>query len=150
MAIALTPFSALCGFLPLPQIAAYLKATPEFAILILPTTVQRFISVSSSNDPTGPAEKAALRDVFSSLMTADEAIFAPQLTKLVSRYENGGAVEEESAVKDLVLRLNSQFPADIGVFCAFMLNYVKMNPGEAIFLGAGEPHAYVSGGAFHP
>ena len=58
----------------------------------------------------------------------------------------GAAEKDESGVKDLVLRLNSQFPGDIGVFCAFMLNYVTLNPGEAIFLGAGEPHAYVSGG----
>jgi hypothetical protein len=34
------------------------------------------------------------------------------------------------------------------VFCAFLLNYVSLQPGEAIFLGAGEPHAYVSGGTF--
>ncbi|KAF9241651.1 RmlC-like cupin domain-containing protein [Melanogaster broomeanus] len=34
---------------------------------------------------------------------------------------------------------------NVGVFCAFMLNYVKLKPGQAIFLGAGEPHAYVSG-----
>jgi len=43
------------------------------------------------------------------------------------------------------LKLNAQFPGDIGVFCPFMLNYVKLAPGEAMFLGAGEPHAYVSG-----
>ena len=146
MAIALTPFTALCGFLPLPQIATYLKSTPEFTALIPATITQNFVSISSSDNPSGPEEKAALRDVFSSLMTADESVFTAQLTRLVSRYQNGAAEKDESGVKDLVLRLNSQFPGDIGVFCAFMLNYVTLNPGEAIFLGAGEPHAYVSGG----
>jgi len=53
--------------------------------------------------------------------------------------------EEEDEVRELVLRLNAQFPNDIGIFCAFLLNYVKLSPGEAIFLGAGEPHAYISG-----
>lgn len=45
----------------------------------------------------------------------------------------------------LVLRLEKQYPADIGVISAFFFNYVKLNPGEALYLGADEPHAYVSG-----
>lgn len=79
-------------------------------------------------------------------MTAEDAQVKSELKKLVTRYREGKERPEEKAVKDLVLQLNSQFPGDIGVFCAFVLNYVKMSPGEAIFLGAGEPHAYVSGG----
>lgn len=27
----------------------------------------------------------------------------------------------------------------------FFLNYLKLNPSEAIYLGANEPHAYISG-----
>ena len=79
-------------------------------------------------------------------MTAKESLFKTQLAELVIRYASGEVQEAEAPVKDLVLRLHSQFPGDIGVFCAFILNYVKMNPGDAIFLAAGEPHAYVSGG----
>jgi len=45
----------------------------------------------------------------------------------------------------LVLRLENQYPSDIGVIAAFFLNHVKLNPGEALFLGANEPHAYLSG-----
>ncbi|GBE84244.1 Mannose-6-phosphate isomerase [Sparassis crispa] len=145
MALALTPFTAMCGFLPLQKTATYLLSTPEFAALIPQATVDKFLSVASSSNPTGPCEKAALRDVFSAVMTATEVEFQAQLAKLVQRYEAGRALPAESGVKDLVLRLNSQFPGDIGVFCAFMLNHVSMNPGDAIFLAAGEPHAYVSG-----
>ncbi|KAI0946522.1 hypothetical protein AcW1_009963 [Taiwanofungus camphoratus] len=144
MALALTPFTAMCGFLPLSQIATYLTSTPEFAALITPAIVDKFISIASSSD-SGPSEKAALKDLFSAVMTADAATFKSELEKLVKRYAAGGEHEAEKTVKDLVLRLNSQFPGDIGVFCAFMLNYVKMDPGDAIFLAAGEPHAYVSG-----
>ncbi|THH01776.1 hypothetical protein EW145_g6856 [Phellinidium pouzarii] len=145
MAIALTSFTALCGFLPLPQIATYISSTPEFSSLIPATTISRFLSASNSRTPTGPNEKAALRDLFSAIMTAEEDKFKEELAKLVARYSKGSEKPEESGVRDLVLRLESQFPGDIGIFCAFMLNYVKMEPGEAIFLGAGEPHAYVSG-----
>ena len=79
-------------------------------------------------------------------MTAPEERFKDELTKLVARYKEGRIKPEEEGIKELVLRLESQFPGDIGVFCAFILNYVKLQPGEAIYLGAGEPHAYVSGG----
>lgn len=146
MALALTPFSALCGFLPLPQIAAYLSTTPEFSALIPKAITDRFLSISDSAHQAGPEEKAALKDLFSAVMTAEESLIKEQLAKLVRRYELGEQREAEKPVKDLVLRLNSQFPGDIGVFCAFILNYVSMKPGEAIFLAAGEPHAYVSGG----
>ncbi|KAI5122267.1 hypothetical protein M0805_002348 [Coniferiporia weirii] len=145
MAIALTPFTALCGFLPLSQIAVFLSSTPEFSALIPSTIISRFFSAAASRTPTGPTEKAALRDLFSALMTAEEAKYKEELGKLVARYSESREKPEESGVKDLVLRLESQFPGDIGIFCAFVLNFVKMEPGEAIFLGAGEPHAYISG-----
>lgn len=79
-------------------------------------------------------------------MTADKSKLKSELAKLVARYKSGGAKPDEEKVKDLVIRLEEQYPGDVGVFCAFVLNYVQMQPGEAIFLGAGEPHAYVSGG----
>ncbi|KAI5407051.1 hypothetical protein KIW84_053348 [Lathyrus oleraceus] len=44
-----------------------------------------------------------------------------------------------------VLRLENQYLSDIGVIVAFFLNHVKLNPGETLFLGANEPHAYLSG-----
>lgn len=79
-------------------------------------------------------------------MTAKESQFVPALEAMVERYSKGQVNGAENQLADLVVRLNDQFPGDIGVFCPFVLNYVKLKRGEAIFLGAGEPHAYVSGG----
>ncbi|GAV85535.1 LOW QUALITY PROTEIN: PMI_typeI domain-containing protein, partial [Cephalotus follicularis] len=45
----------------------------------------------------------------------------------------------------LVLQLEKQYPADIGVISAFFFNYVRLNPGEALYLGPNEPHAYLNG-----
>ncbi|KAF7323796.1 Mannose-6-phosphate isomerase [Mycena kentingensis (nom. inval.)] len=141
MALALTPFAAMCGFLPLPSIAEYIQSTPELAALIPPSIQADFLAIAASSTPTGPAEKIALKNVFAAVMTAEPTQVKTQLDLLVARY----ASAPSNAIVDLVLRLNSQFPGDIGVFCAFLLNYVQLSPGEAIFLGAGEPHAYVSG-----
>jgi len=141
MAIALTPFSALCGFLPIDHIVSYLEEVPEFAGLI-PVAIRRAFITSASSPETG----GLLRELFTSLMTAEESRFAPALETLVERYRAGRVNERETRLVDLVIRLHDQFPGDIGVFCPFVLNYVELEKGEAIFLGAGEPHAYVSGG----
>lgn len=147
MALALTPFRAMCGFRPLPSIASSLKYTSEFATLIPQSIQDTFISLSTSSTPAGPQEKAALRDLFEAVMTANEETFKAQLYTLVERYKKGELREGESQdLADLVIRCNTHFPGDIGLFCAFLLNYVTLEPGEAIFLGAGEPHAYLSGG----
>lgn len=50
---------------------------------------------------------------------------------------------------DLLLRLHSQYPGDIGCFTIYFLNLVRLEPGEAMFLGANEPHAYLHGGEHH-
>lgn len=148
MALALTPFTALCGFMPLPEIATFLTATPEFAALIPTTISQDFISLAGTGTSSNtPEQKVTLKNLFAAVMTADADTVSKQVDALVARYKAGKENESEKKVKDLVLRLNDQFPGDIGIFCAFMLNYVELNPGEAIFLSAGEPHAYVSGGA---
>ena len=82
MAIALTPFLALCGFRPLPQIASFLTATPELAALVTSTTLSQFISISSSRTPEGQKEKAALRELFREIMTAPEEKFKSELDRL--------------------------------------------------------------------
>lgn len=137
MAIALTDFRGLCGFLPIPDIKAYLRNVPELRALVSDQVADRFLSAE------GPEEREQLQNLFSALMQADPNAVNVQLSHLVARYN---AENERSDVKDLVLSLNEQYPGDVGVFCPFMLNYVRLETGQAIFLGAGEPHAYISGG----
>ncbi len=52
--------------------------------------------------------------------------------------------------RDLLRRLSSQFPGDIGCFCVFFLNFLQLQPGEALYLAPNEPHAYLHGGEFLP
>ncbi|KAG1890327.1 mannose-6-phosphate isomerase [Suillus subluteus] len=140
MALALTDFKAL-------SIAEYVKAVPEFNSLIDPSIVTEFLNCTNLSESE---RKAVLKKLFAALMTADVSNIATQLQTLVARYQRGGQKPLEEDVKDLVLTLSEQYPGDVGVFCAFMLNYVRMTPGQAIFLGAGEPHAYVEGGMSSP
>jgi mannose-6-phosphate isomerase len=157
MALAITPFSGFCGFRPLPSISTYLTSVPELAALIGPQAVSTFIAIATPNianldDPTtSPAQKIALKQVFEALMTASDEDVKEQLSKLVSRYKGDGALlseeeKKEEGLTDLVLTLEGQFPGDVGVFCSFLLNVVKLKAGEGVFLRADEPHAYISGG----
>lgn len=45
----------------------------------------------------------------------------------------------------LTLRLQQQYPGDVGVLASWFLNYLRLQPGQAVALAANEPHAYISG-----
>lgn len=137
MAIALTDFRGLCGFLPIPDIKIHLRNVPELRALVSEQVANRFLSAQ------GLDEREQLQILFSALMQADPNSVKVQLSRLIARYN---AERGQSDIKDLVLNLNEHYPGDVGVFCPFMLNYVRLETGQAIFLGAGEPHAYISGG----
>jgi mannose-6-phosphate isomerase len=147
MAIALTEFRALCGFRPFFELSIFLRDVPELQALVPPLIYARFTTFANSADPNGLNEKHALKDVWSAVMTATPEQVKEELARLIKRYKDGGVTPAEESVKDLVITVEEQFPSDVGVFCIFLLNVVDLKPGEAIFLGAGEPHAYISGGA---
>ena len=65
----------------------------------------------------------------------------PRPKKHAKRPSNSG-----KELADLMVRLNGQFPNDIGLFVSFFLNYVQLEVGEAMFLKADDIHAYLSGG----
>lgn len=44
-----------------------------------------------------------------------------------------------------VCRRQCVTPQDVGVLAAYFLNLVTLAPGQAMYLPANEPHAYVSG-----
>ena len=168
MAIALTDFSGFCGFRPLPQIVDFLKNVPEFAAVVGQAAAEKFIAATTSAssdllERSPPAERPeskyqplqqALKALFTALMKADpEKAVIPNLKQLVARYQKETGKQrsadlEFGTTEELVLRLNEQFPDDVGVFCAYMLNVVTLKKGEAVFLKANEPHAYLTGGAF--
>lgn len=144
MALALSDFGVLCGFLPTFQISEYLSSVPEFASLLPNDIVQHFKSVARS--PNESERKAALRDLFSAYVKVDNEQALAQLKRLVERYRAGMETDAERQAKSLVLRLYEMYPEDIGVFCAFIMNHFELKPGNAFSVAAGEPHAYITGG----
>jgi len=56
--------------------------------------------------------------------------------------------QEETKLFRIIKKLNKDYPNDIGNFAPFILNYMILQPGEAIFLQPNEPHAYLYGECF--
>jgi len=106
-------------------------------------------ATSDNGFETTDAQKSAVRTIFEVLMTSDDDKVVSTLKALLKRYTEQGKesckTRMEAELVDLVKELNGQYPDDIGVLCAFVLNVVELGVGEAVFLRADEPHAYISG-----
>ena len=144
MAIALTEFEALCGFRPLNEISAALGAWPELSELVGREAVDTFQNALKEADVDN--QRQALKQLYTAVMTAEASTVKERLDSLIHKLTSAGKEYRPQTIEELVLRIHSQFPGDVGVFSLFFLNYVVLQPGQAIFLAANEPHAYLSGG----
>jgi mannose-6-phosphate isomerase len=156
MAIAVTEFEGFCGFRPLEEISEILRTVPELVKLVGENVAEEFKSSVKGNERAkeGSDEdrenRKALQNLFGALMNSPESKVSEQASSLVSRAKEqrnsfAGSVGG-SELAELIVRLDQQFPKDIGLFCGgLLLNYVKLVPGEAMFLRAKDPHAYISG-----
>ena len=159
MVIAITSFDGLCGFRPLAEISHFLSSVPSFRNLLGESAAKEFETTikghdSSSDGHDQEKNRKALQTAFSALMNTEKAEVAAAAKKLVAAAKEegehfaggGGPSNGGKELADLVVRLNSQFEGDIGLFVLFFLNYVKLESGEAMFLKADDIHAYLSGG----
>ncbi|KAK6205130.1 mannose-6-phosphate isomerase [Scheffersomyces amazonensis] len=152
MAIAITSFEGFCGFKPLEQLAKTLQTVPELHDIIGTQIVNEFVNNIKPNAEIDSTEdisnRKLLQTVFGKLMNTPESIINEKAASLVKRSESEPEVftNIDSRLPNLIQRLNKQFPNDIGLFCGcLLLNHVDLNPGEAMFLQAKDPHAYISG-----
>lgn len=151
LAIALTPFEALCCFRPVAQIASSLANVPELRAVvgeqIAADFCQQFLTSSSSSSLSDQHKKIALRQIFTCLMKSQPDLVACQLRRLTARLQLEEK-QQQQVLNDqsrLVIRLSEQFSDDVGCFCVYFLNYSVLQPGEALYMAPNEPHAYLSG-----
>eukprot|EP00537_Pseudo-nitzschia_pungens_P002020 CAMPEP_0172355968 /NCGR_PEP_ID=MMETSP1060-20121228/324_1 /TAXON_ID=37318 /ORGANISM="Pseudo-nitzschia pungens, Strain cf. cingulata" /LENGTH=486 /DNA_ID=CAMNT_0013075841 /DNA_START=154 /DNA_END=1614 /DNA_ORIENTATION=- len=149
MAIALTPFEAMCGFRRIEEISLLIKKHPEFAACISQEAKLGIFLASNVE-----SQKDAMQKLFSSFMSCDPEVSSEQLDLLLFRLQAEQSnfhrhPHEEPAwerkCSRAVLRLSQQFPGDPGAMAPFFLNYLLIAPGESFFMAANEPHAYVAG-----
>lgn len=125
--VALAPFEALCGFQDPRVSAATLDAIGVPALEPVVAALR-----------TG---SGGLREAVRLLLTWPEADRAA-LVKAVVAADGAGDLAPRAA---LARRLADRYPGDLGVLVALLLNHVTLAPGEAIWMPAGNLHAYLHG-----
>ncbi|MCW7943358.1 mannose-6-phosphate isomerase [Streptomyces hygroscopicus] len=124
---ALTEFEGLCGFRA-PDAAAEQLAGLDV------DSLKPYVDLLRAHP-----EEAALREVLTAILSADREDMAGTVAEAAAACERLGGVYAPYA------ELAHHFPGDPGVIAAMLLNHVRLQPGEALFLGAGVPHAYLNG-----
>jgi len=130
--LALEPFEALCGFREPAATAAELGGlTCELAVLL-------------RADLAVPDTHAALRAALTRLLTLPDADRDRLLDDFVSEWS---ASDPHGLHGDIVVDLATRYPGDPGAVASLLLNRITLWPGQALFLPAGNLHAYLQGTA---
>ncbi|MCE9966588.1 mannose-6-phosphate isomerase [Lelliottia amnigena] len=126
LVFALTPFLAMNAFREFSEIVSLLQPVAGAH-----TAIAHFLE-----NP----DAASLSQLFASLlnMQGDEKSHALAILKT--------ALDSQQGEPWQTIRVISEFyPDDSGLFSPLLLNVVKLNPGDAMFLFAETPHAYLQG-----
>jgi len=123
---ALTPFQAMNGFRELHEIVSLLEpvagAHPQIA---------HFLE---------NANEANLAKLFATLLSLQDEAKSRAIGVLKSAL-NAREGEPWQTIKSIA----SDYPDDSGLFSPLLLNVITLQPGEAMFLFAETPHAYLKG-----
>lgn len=126
LVFALTPFLAMNAFREFSEIVSLLQPVAGAH-----TAIAHFLE-----NPNGEG----LSQLFASLLNMQGEEKAHALAVLAA------ALNSQQGEPWETIRLIAQFyPDDSGLFSPLLLNVVKLNPGEAMFLFAETPHAYLQG-----
>ncbi|MBI4720440.1 MAG: mannose-6-phosphate isomerase, class I [Chitinivibrionia bacterium] len=127
---ALTPFRALSGFRP-----------PESAIEFLEAIGPSELSKELGAFKRSP-DAAGLKRFFTEIMTMDGGRKSRAVAQAVE-FARGHAGDDPAF--ECMLELDAHYRGDIGILSPLLLNLVNLQPGQAMFLGAGSLHAYLGG-----
>lgn len=133
--VALTEFEALAGFRDPQSTIELLRAlqTPE---------LDSYLGLL-----VGSPDSSGLRALFTTWITLPDPTLQTLIPAVLDgavRYLNSGGTVFARECRT-VLELGEMYPADPGVLAAMLLNRISLQPGQALYLGAGNLHAYLYG-----
>jgi mannose-6-phosphate isomerase len=131
---ALTRFEALAG----------MRTPADAAALLRTLEVGRLAPLA--DDLAAAADPGALTRALGVILTwpaADRRALVAAVVAACERVAAGGG--EYAAACATTARTAGDHPGDLGIVASLLLRYVVLRPGEAIFLPAGGPHAYLRG-----
>ncbi|MDX1301580.1 mannose-6-phosphate isomerase, class I [Photobacterium sp.] len=129
LVFALTPYQAMNGFREFAEIISF------FHVLENADLNELVIALEENQNEAG------LRQFFEAILSLQGEMKETAVNALLVY----AAQHKEEALFALILDLAGQYPGDIGLFSPLMLNVLTLQPGEAMFLDACTPHAYIKG-----
>jgi len=156
MCVALTPLEAMKGFRPLSEIRDNLEQFPELKSLVGEDAVAQFLrycdGAAAGVGGSGAGEREeqeskALEVLFGAFLRCPVERATLCVKALVERLEGtaNSIADELPYLCGLILRLHNDYPGDPGIFGPLLLNCLQLTPGQAFFMQANEPHAYIKG-----
>lgn len=137
LVVALTRFEALAGFRDTHRTVELLRALDVPAL-------DPYIALLE-----GQPDSSGLRALFTTWITLPQPALAsllPQILDGCVRYLSGSAGSREFAREvQTVLGLGESYPGDAGVLASMLLNRITLEPGQGLYLAAGNLHAYLYG-----
>ncbi|NLS12508.1 mannose-6-phosphate isomerase, class I [Vibrio sp. SM6] len=130
LVFALTPYQAMNGFRPFADILL------NFEKLDAPSLAETVADFASDLSPQG------LQTLFRAVLSLENEQKIAAIAELLSWCDRHHNNEPLAA---LIIDLNTIYPNDVGLFAPLLLNVVTLQPGQAMFLDAGTPHAYIHG-----
>lgn len=130
---ALTFYKAMNGFRPIPQIIELFK---EAEISALDIEISA-LAISPNSE--------GLKVFFTSVMTLEGERKKLALEQLYSAYDRRPKTAMGREALQYSKGFEQHYVDDIGLFSPLMLNTIELAPGEAMFLHAETPHAYIEG-----
>lgn len=138
LAISLGHFEAMAGFRPIAELHHEADRLPPLAAVCGLTRN----TPTAADDISRLSAAEQLRSIYGRIMKADAAIIRQHASDLLHMLGQLRASERDNWFVRLV---EFYGPEDPGIFAIYLLNYLKLEAGEAIFLGPNEPHAYLKG-----
>lgn len=126
---ALTQYDALNGFREYADIIANFETSKIEAIAAL-------LDAFKANQTEDGLQRFFVAIL--SLQGEDKAKALSQLIDYAQRHQH-------QRLPALLIELAQQYPGDIGLFAPLMLHYITLQPGQAMYLDARTPHAYLKG-----
>lgn len=142
MIFALTPFEALCGFRPAASSQALFGHITRSMREMSRGVPQVLLDVVE--DLSGAPEHDALKAAFTRLIGGGHAA-SHAVREVVAALKAGLTMTPYQSELSTVVSLHGHYPGDPGVLISLLLNRISLAPGEAVYLPAGNIHAYLHG-----
>jgi len=127
---ALTPFWALNGFRKISEILSLIEK-------VCPQGLENEIKALRIKP-----NSQGLKDFFQILMTMNQQWQNQVIDEALLHAKK---YSEDNQIYKWMISLHHEYPSDIGIFSPILLNLICLEPGQAMFLQAGELHAYLDG-----